>query len=378
MTESEARSLYVETAKKYLGIVEGSAGHHSIVDQYNSIVPLPVGYKVTYTDDWCATFVSSVAWECGLTDVIFPECSCIRMETLYKNANGWIEKDSYVPTAGDIIMYDWGGTGTGDCDHVGIVTACNGTTITVIEGNYSNSVKYREIPVDYVYTRGFCIPNYAGSSASGDTSNSKKIWDYFSTKLGNEYGVAGLMGNLEAESGLHPDIVQGDVPYSDYSKEYTAKVDNGTISEYDFVHNGPGGGGYGLAQWTYYTRKQGLYDLWKSDNYTSIGSLELAMDYLWQELNASFPGVVSVLKSATSVREASDKVLHDFESPADQSTSVEEKRASMGLAWYNKYAGSTPGGSEEPTPTPRPPWIPSTRKNMPLWLLLASAKRNGA
>ena len=174
------------------------------------------------------------------------------------------------------------------------------------------------------------------------------IWNYFVDKIKNEYGVAGLMGNLQAESGFHCDRVQGDIPYSDYSKTYTSNVDNGVISEHDFVHNAPNGGGYGLAQWTYYTRKQALYNMYKSGNYSSIGSVELACDYLWYELQNDFPSVLTVLKNASSIRIASDKVLHDFEAPANQSTAVEENRASMGQAIYNEMKGTT---GEIPSPS---------------------------
>ncbi len=181
------------------------------------------------------------------------------------------------------------------------------------------------------------------------------IWNFFKSKLNNEYGVAGLMGNLQAESGLHCDRVQGDIPYSNYSKEYTAKVDSGEISEHDFVYNGVGGGGYGLAQWTFWSRKQALYNMYKSGGYSSIGSVELACDFLWSELQSTYAPVLNVLKNATSIREASDKVLHDFENPADQSTSVEELRANLGQAIYNELSGS--GGGDIPD-TPDPPIDP--------------------
>ena len=223
-------------------------------------------------------------------------------------------------------------------------------------------------PGDYLYNKHGEIATAVNARLLTEgTSNPKRIWDYFMDKLGNECGVAGLMGNLEAESGLYPDRVQGDIPYSSYSQEYTAQVDSGAISMGEFVHNGPGGGGYGLAQWTYPTRKQGLYDMWKSGGYTSVGSLELALDYLWHELQNDFPGVVSVLKSAKSVREASDKVLHDFENPADQSTAVEEKRENMSVSWYNKYAGSDP--SEPPSNTR------NTHKMSLLLMALATQRR---
>lgn len=180
------------------------------------------------------------------------------------------------------------------------------------------------------------------SAGREETEYSRVIWDYLVKKLGNEYGAAGLMGNLEAESGLYPDRVQGDIPYSSYSQNYTKSVDDGVISESAFVNNGPNGGGYGLCQWTFYTRKQALYDMYKAGGYSSIGSIELALDYLWYELQHSYTSVLRVLKSAASVREASDSVLHDFENPADQSASVEEARAAMGMAWYELYTGQTP------------------------------------
>ena len=208
----------------------------------------------------------------------------------------------------------------------------------------------------------------------------QKIWNFLLSKIGNEYGVAGLMGNLQQESGLYPNRVQGDIPYSSYSVEYTRQVDNGTISEYDFVNNGPNGGGYGLAQWTYPPRKQALYDMYQT-GYSSIGSIDLALEYLWYELQTSYKGVLNVLKSATSVRVASDSVLHDFENPKDQSETVEEYRASLGEAFYNQFSG---GGTVDPDPEPEPDPDPEPepdpieptkttrkkKKSMPVWMMI--------
>lgn len=192
----------------------------------------------------------------------------------------------------------------------------------------------------------------------------KTIWNRLMANIGNEKGVAGLMGNLQAESGLYPDRVQGDIPYSEYSKSYTAKVDNGSISENDFVNNGPNGGGYGLAQWTFYTRKQALYDMYKSGNYSSIGSVELACDYLLKELQDSYTTVYLTLRSAKTVQEASDRVLHDFENPADQSVSVEGKRAAMGEEILSTFTGSSV--------TPSTPTKPKKKMSKLLLYLLAT------
>ena len=37
-------------ARKYIGVAQGSATHKAIIDKYNSVKPLPVGYAVKYTD----------------------------------------------------------------------------------------------------------------------------------------------------------------------------------------------------------------------------------------------------------------------------------------------------------------------------------------
>ena len=56
---------YSEFAKKYLGVIEGDSKHKFIIDEYNKIDPLPRGYKMTYSDAWCAAFVSFVLSKCN-------------------------------------------------------------------------------------------------------------------------------------------------------------------------------------------------------------------------------------------------------------------------------------------------------------------------
>lgn len=185
----------------------------------------------------------------------------------------------------------------------------------------------------------------------------QQIWDILIQYIGNEIGVSALMGNWVAESSLIPYRVQGDYSsgYAE-SKEYTAQVDSGTISETDFVHDGPGGGGYGLAQWTYYTRKQGMYNFWKSSGYASIGSVETNVFWCIQEMQSNYPGVWDSLKYGNDMRTLSNMVLHDYEQPADQSEKEEIKRYNYSLEVYNTYGGSGPG--------PGPGGI------LPIWLLL--------
>lgn len=166
--------------------------------------------------------------------------------------------------------------------------------------------------------------------------NEKRIWDYLLGKIGNPFGVAGLMGNLYAESGLRPDNLQNTyekkLGMSDAS--YTAAVDNGSYS--NFVKDSAG---YGLAQWTYWSRKQNLLDFAKKRG-ASIGDLDMQLDFLMKEL-AGYSSVLKTLRTATSVREASDTVLTKYERPADQSEAAQARRASYGQKYYDRYATAT-------------------------------------
>ena len=167
--------------------------------------------------------------------------------------------------------------------------------------------------------------------------NTQKIWNFFKSKGLNDYSCAGLIGNLSAESNLNSKNMENayerKLGYTDES--YTQAVDNGTITREEFANHGFG---YGLAQWTWHTRRRALYDYVKSKG-VSIGNLDAQLEYLYQELSVSYKSVLSTLKNATSILEASNAVLFKFENPADQSVSVQNYRASLGQKFYDKYAG---------------------------------------
>lgn len=173
-------------------------------------------------------------------------------------------------------------------------------------------------------------------SLSG-SNNEQKIWNYLYEKLKNAYGVAGIMGNMMAESGLRPNNLQNSyektLGYTDDS--YTAAVDNGSYT--NFVYDKAG---YGLVQWTYWSLKKGLYDYVKASG-KSIGDLEIQLEFLCKQLSESYSAVWNACKTAKSVLEASNAMLLKFERPADQSSAVQAKRASYGQAFYDKYAAKS-------------------------------------
>lgn len=164
MTENELRRKVCEQAEYWLGRKESDGSHRVIIDVYNAI-PLPGGYKLSYTDPWCAGFVSAVGAACGLSDIIFPDCNCDAMINKYRAAGRWMENDAYLPKCGDVIFYDWDDSGAGDnvgsSDHVGLVLSVTGESVSVIEGNCSDMVKIRTIQRNGRFIRGYGLPDYA-------------------------------------------------------------------------------------------------------------------------------------------------------------------------------------------------------------------------
>lgn len=167
--------------------------------------------------------------------------------------------------------------------------------------------------------------------------NDKKIWDFLISKIHNPYGVAGLMGNLYAESVLNPKNLQ--TSYETKLKmtdtTYTNGVDNGTYTKFTSDR-----AGYGLAQWTNATRKKNLLNFAKEQG-KSIGDLDMQLNFLWKELD-DYSSVKETLLNATSIKEASDIVLTKFERPANQDDSVKTKRANYGKKYYDAYVNSKP------------------------------------
>ena len=165
------------------------------------------------------------------------------------------------------------------------------------------------------------------------SNNEEKIWIYLYEAINNKIGTAALMGNLYAESGLKPHNLQDsfEKKLGMNNTQYTHGVDSGSYS--NFARDSAG---YGLAQWTFWTRKQNLLNFARAKK-TSVGDLETQLEFLVKELKEVFPQVFSALKSATSIKEASNKVLFDFEAPANQGDAVQKIRANYAQQYYDKY-----------------------------------------
>ena len=190
-------------------------------------------------------------------------------------------------------------------------------------------------------------PNTEAASLINNEEDTREaqIWKFLANKGLNHYAIAGIMGNLYAESALRPNNLQNSferkLGMSD--KGYTTAVNNGSYK--NFVHDGAG---YGLAQWTWYTRKQNLLNYAKAQG-KSIDDLQMQLEFLWQELQG-YHRSMAALTAGKSIKAVSDAILTDFEKPADQSSGVKNRRADFGKEIYDRQTGNTEK-KEEPKKT---------------------------
>lgn len=209
MTETQVREKIVAVMRGWIGLKRADKSHAPIIDTYNGHTPLPRGYKVSYTDDYCAATVSAAAIKAEYTDIMPVECSCSKLIEIAKKMGIWQENDAYVPSSADLILYDWQDglnfavtDNKGATDHVGMVEKVVGTTITIIEGNMSGGVVGRRtVTVNGRYIRGYICPKYSTKATAASVSST----------------VAAVSGS--AVTGNHK---VGDVVKFNGSKHYTS------------------------------------------------------------------------------------------------------------------------------------------------------------
>ena len=289
------------------------------------------GYEDFITEHWlggrtadCVGLIKGYGWFHAETETIeygtngMPD---IGADTMYANAEESGSIDTIPEIPGLAVWHE---------GHIGIYIGDG----QVIHAS-ATKVGVVQTPIeDSGWTHWLKIPYITYYDSDMETMpDEHHIWELLYAKIGNPYGVAGLMGNLYAESGLRSDNLQnsyeGSLGYTDAS--YTQAVDDGSYNSFT-----SDSAGYGLAQWTVEDRKTQLLAFANARG-CSIADLDMQLDFLCDELEASFPGVLSVLKNAKSVREASDYVLFHFEAPLDQSEVVQAQRAANGSAYYSRY-----------------------------------------
>lgn len=162
----------VQLARSFIGLNEADGSYKKIIDIYNSQKgPFPRGVKMQYSWSWCACFCSALMIQLGYENLFPIEISCGEIAKNAVKMGIWIEDDSYIPSPGDFVLYDWHDNGSGDCtgwpDHIGVVSSVDvaENEFKVIEGNSDDRVRELTKDIDGRYIRGFVVPKYASKEA---------------------------------------------------------------------------------------------------------------------------------------------------------------------------------------------------------------------
>ena len=161
--DSGQRDRVLRAAASLVGVRGGSAAHQQLVNDYNSVRPLPVGYAVKNTDDWCDVFVTTIFQREGLSDLVGRECGVERHIQIFKRLGIWNEDGGSTPKAGDIITFNWdqdSQPNNGFADHIGIVESVSNGIIHTIEGNSNDQVRRKTYRIGHGNIRGFASPRY--------------------------------------------------------------------------------------------------------------------------------------------------------------------------------------------------------------------------
>lgn len=181
----------------------------------------------------------------------------------------------------------------------------------------------------------------------------KEIWDRLYQDIPNPYGVAGLMGNLFAESSLDSCCMTGKdywLTDKDAKDDYLKMIKNRALSCERFSKDGIA---FGLAQWLYWSRKENLY-LVTQERGQDICDAKAQLDFLLDEIK-TYKTVMNTILTAQNVKEASDIVMERYEKPGNITEKAREKRASFGQGYFDKYALiDTPSQSKRYIVTTKP------------------------
>ena len=202
--------------------------------------------------------------------------------------------------------------------------------------------------------------------------DNKSIYNALISAGLSKEGACGIMGNFQAESAMRSDNVQdGMTQFSD--EDYTTAADNGIIN---FVKDAIG---YGLAQWTYWTRKAALLAYAKNRG-VSVGDAKMQIDFCIKELKTDYKPVWDKLCGSISVYDAASLVCTKYERTAVNNIAVRAKYAEQFFAQFANGSDTQNSSKAETTGafcTVSLPVLRKGSKGFAVWLLQTLLNKHG-
>lgn len=195
----------LKEAQSHLGVQQGDARHKELIRKYNSVKPIPVGYPLKESDDWCAAFVTVMGDVTNTSKYFGRECGVHRFVQLFRKKKIWIGLKK--PKPGDLIVFDWRKNGW--MDHIGLVEKLSNNKVTVIEGNISKCVARRTYNWNDWRVAGYARPNYPTKTSHHKNKNPDH--DLASEVVQGKWGNGQERSERLKKAGYNPKAVQKEV-----------------------------------------------------------------------------------------------------------------------------------------------------------------------
>lgn len=166
-----------------------------------------------------------------------------------------------------------------------------------------------------------------------DRNYAQWLYQFLMGYINNDIGVSGLMGNLYAESSICPYRCQS----QGYNQSWLTTLDFRNNNENYFVNYTTGGGGYSLAQWTYAPRKRAYYQYCGQ---SLIGDNQKSAEFLISEFR-TYPQFQHA-QTSTNIRTITVDIMRNYERPADQGSSAQQRRTNYAIEVFNDFSGLPP------------------------------------
>lgn len=186
--------------------------------------------------------------------------------------------------------------------------------------------------------------------------NEEKAWNYFLSNGYTKKAAAGVMANIYAESSYITNNLENTAnsKANITDEEFTSMVDSGKISQkefslsttyglynYDYSDSNRGLSackncmyGYGLAQWTWPTYKYDLYEMYKTNGYSSISDIGLQLEFILVDMDDA---TKQSLNSSSSAEDAAEYYLLNYEKPKNMDSKINERRG-YATDIYSRFA----------------------------------------
>ena len=143
-----------------------------------------------------------------------------------------------------------------------------------------------------------------------------------------------LLANIQGESAFKCNNAEDRINRVVSDEEYIRRADAGltTYNGKNFIYDEVG---FGYIQWTFWSRKKGLYEFCK-DRGTSVADHESQKEFVFVEMKRDFPAIWKLCQTSHDIEEIMHQLVWIWENPADKQGAM-NVRLPYARSWYARF-----------------------------------------